>query len=132
MRSRRSLTLTVVVLLADAGSAALLPQVTAIYGRGTLAGRRAERTAVMLNQVRLGGALSSAVLDSAVVALGPRLIGAVCRDEGLAEALANRTLLVDAPGGAAEDLGLMVDAIQVRAKLAPPAGRRGNVSALAD
>lgn len=124
--------LTVIVLLADAGSAALLPQVTSIYKRGTLAGRRADRTAVMLNQVRLDGVLSSAVLDNAIVALGSRLIGAVCRDESVAEALASRTLLADAPGAAAEDLGLMVDAIQVRVKLAPPSSRRGNVSALAD
>lgn len=124
--------LMVVVLLSDAGSAALLPQVTAIYGRGTLAGRRVDRTAVMLNQVKLNGPLSSAVLDSTVIALGPRLIGVVCYDEALAEALANRALLAETPGGAAEDLGLMVDAIQVRAKLVLPAGRRGNVSALAD
>ena len=126
--------LVVLVLLADAGSASLMPQVASgrIHGRGTLAGRMADRMAVVLNQVELDGPLSAAVLESAATALGPRLLGAVCRDDALAEALANRHLLLDATGAAAEDLALMVDAIQNRAKLAPTSGRRGNFSALAD
>lgn len=126
--------LAVVVLLADAGSASLMPQVASgrVYGRGTLAGRMADRTAVVLNQVELDGPLSAAVLESAATALGSRLLGAVCRDEALAEALAKRHLLLDGIGAAAEDLVLMVDAIQTRVKLAPPSGRRSNFSALAD
>ncbi len=126
--------LAVVVLLADAGSASLIPQVASgrVYGRGTLAGRLSERAAVVLNQVELDSALSAAVLDSTATALGTRLLGAVCRDDALAEALANRELLLSGEGGAAEDLGLMVDAIETRAKLAPVGGRRGTFPALAE
>lgn len=126
--------LAIVVLLADGGSASLMPQIASgrIHGRGTLAGRMVDRTAVILNQIELDGPLSVAVLESAATALGPRLLCAVCRDEALAEALANRQLLLDGTGAAAEDLALMVDAIQTRAKLAPPAGRRSNFPALID
>ena len=126
--------LTVVVLLADAASASLLPQVASgrMHGRGTLAGRVADRMGVVLNQVELDGALSAAVLESAATALGSRLLGAVCRDDALAEALADRRLLLDGTGAAAEDLELMVDAIQGWAKLALPSGRHSTFSALAD
>ncbi len=126
--------LAMVVLLADAGSASMIPQVASgqVYGRGTLAGRIAERSAVVLNQVELDSVLSAAVLDSAAAALGPRLLGAVCRDDALAGALANREPLLNEDGGAAEDLGLMVDAIEIRARLAPPKGRRSVFPALAD
>jgi cellulose synthase operon protein YhjQ len=126
--------LTVLVLLADAGSASLVPQIASgrVHGRGTLAGRAADRTAVVLNQVELDGPLSIAVLESAAAALGPRLLGAVCRDDALAEVLANRRLLLDGTGAAGEDLVLMVDAIQAHAKLASPSERRGSFVALAD
>ncbi len=126
--------LTVLVLLADAGSASLVPQIASgrAYGRGTLAGRMADRTAVVLNQVELDGPLSVAVLESAATALGPRLLGAVCRDDALAEVLANRRLLLDGTGAAGEDLALMVDAVQTQARLAPPSDRRGTFAALAD
>lgn len=126
--------LSVVVLLSDAGSASLIPQVVSgrAYGRGTLAGRISERMAVVLNQVELDSVLSAAVLDSAASALGPRLLGAVCRDDALSEALANRKLLLGGDGGAAEDLALMVDAIEARAKLVSSVGRRHDFSALAE
>ena len=64
--------------------------------------------------------------------MGPRLLGAVCRDDALAEALANRRLLLDGAGAAAEDLMLMVDAIQNWAKLVPASGRSGQFPALTD
>ncbi len=126
--------LAVLVLLADAGSASLVPQIASdrVHGRGTLAGRMADRTAVVLNQVELDSPLSVAVLESAATALGTRLLGAVCRDDALAEVLANRRLLLDGTGAAGEDLALMVDAIQAQARLAPPSERRGNFAALAD
>ena len=126
--------LTLMVLLADAGSASLMPQVASgrAHGRGTLAGRTIDRTAVILNQVELDGRLSAAVLESAASTLGPRLLCAVCRDDALAEALANRRLLLDGVGAAAEDLTLMVDAIQNWAKLVPVSGRSGQFPALAD
>ena len=113
--------LGVMVLLTDAGSASLIPQVVSgrIYGRGTLASRMAERTAVLMNQVELDSPLSAAVLDSAVQAFGSRLLGAVCRDDLLAEALANQQLLTDGDGGAAEDLLILADAITARLGLMP-------------
>jgi len=127
-----------IVLLADAGSAALLPQVASgrILGHGTLSSRLSAKLAVVVNQVALDSPLSKAVLDGAARALGPRLIGAVARDEALAEALADKRLLLDPSlGGAAEDLSMLADAVAQRLdlKAPPPAGARsGAFSALAD
>lgn len=127
----------VVVLLADAGSGSLLPEVAAgrHFGRGTLAARAAGRTAVVLNQVDLDSPLSATVMDLAVRALGERLLGAVCRDERVAEALAEKAMLTDQganPGGAIEDLHLLTDAIAVRARLTPGGRRRSAYPALFD
>jgi cellulose synthase operon protein YhjQ len=132
--------LVVMVLLADAGSASLIPQILSgqVYGRGTMASRMADRTAVLMNQVELDSPLSAAVLNSAVNAFGPRLLGAVCRDDALAEALANRRLLTSGTDGAAEDLTLLVDLLLARIRprkaapvpVAPPTA--GSFSALAD
>lgn len=129
--------LLVIVLLADAGSAALLPQVASgrVLGHGTLSSRLSAKLSVVLNGVALDQPLSKAVLDGAARALGPRLIGAVARDEALAEALADKRLLLDpAAGGAAEDLAMLADAVCQRLDLKPPApgGRRGAFSALSD
>jgi cellulose synthase operon protein YhjQ len=126
--------LAVMVLLADAGSASLIPQIVSgrIYGRGTLAGRMAERTAVLMNQVELDAPLSAAVLNSAVQAFESRLLGAVCRDDALAEALANQHLLTDGSGGAAEDLLILADAIVARLGLAPAGAEARAFPALAD
>ncbi|MBY0338212.1 MAG: AAA family ATPase [Acetobacteraceae bacterium] len=128
-----------VVLLADAGSAAMLPLVASgrVLGRGTLASRVAGRLAVVLNQVDLDSPLSKAVLDGAARMLGDRLIGAVARDEALAEALADKRLLLSPmEGGAAEDLHALADAIAARlpaSPAAPPATRRrGGYSALSE
>ena len=105
--------LVIVVLLADAGSASLIPQIISgqIYGRGTMATRMAERTVVLMNQVELDSPLSAAVLNSAAHAFGSRLLGAVCRDDALAEALAHRRLLTTGIGAGAEDLMLLVDTL---------------------
>ncbi len=126
--------LAVMVLLADAGSASLIPQIVSgrIYGRGTLASRMAERTAVLMNQVELDAPLSAAVLNSAVQAFGPRLLGAVCRDDALAEALAHQHLLTSGAGGAAEDLLILTDAIIARLGLTPVAAGTQAFPALAD
>jgi cellulose synthase operon protein YhjQ len=132
--------LVVMVLLADAGSASLIPQILSgqVYGRGTMATRMAERTAVLMNQVELDSPLSAAVLNSAVNAFGPRLLGAVCRDDALAEALADRRLLTSGTDGAAEDLTLLVDLLtaRIRPQRATPAPVAApephNYSALAD
>jgi len=132
--------LMVVVLLADAASAAQLPSIISNrwLGRGRLATRAGERAVVVLNQVDLDAPLASAVFDGAAESLGPRLIGAVCRDDAVAEALGDKRLLLDAEDGpAAEDLRAVADAIAGRLHLPPPGSgtagrRRGGFSALAE
>ena len=127
-------TLTIVLLLADAGSAPLIPQAAGarFAGRGTLGDHAADQAGVVLNQVDLDSPLSSAVLDCAVRALGTRLLGAVCRDDALAEALADKRLLTEGEGGASDDLQMLTDAIVSRAKLALPAAKWGSFPALAE
>ena len=113
------LDLLVLVLLADAGSAAIIPQIAnnRFLGRGTLASRSADRAVVVLNQVDEAEPLSDAVVEMAQATLGKRLIGAVCRDQGLAEALADKRMLVEGEEGAGEDFQLLVDAIVRRLRL---------------
>jgi len=132
--------LLVVVLLADAASAAMLPQIASnrYLGRGRLATRSSERAVVLLNQVDLDAPLAAAVFDGTAETLGPRLLGAVCRDEAVAEALGDKRMLLDARDGpAAEDMRAVAEAIANRLRLAPPGGnggprRRGAFSALSD
>ena len=119
------LDLAVVVLLADGGSASLIPQVAdgRFFGRGTMAGMVAERAGVVLNQVDLDQPLSAAVLEMARATLGPRFLGVVARDPAVAEALADRRLPVEvAAGRAAEDLSLLAEAVLGRISLSRPAG----------
>ncbi|MDB5414597.1 MAG: cellulose synthase operon protein YhjQ [Rubritepida sp.] len=113
------LDLLVLVLLADAGSAAIIPQIASnrFLGRGTLAGRSADRAVVVLNQVDEQEPLSDAVVDMARNALGKRLIGAVCRDQGLAEALADKRMLTAGEPGAGEDLQILADTISRHLRL---------------
>ncbi|MFC7735750.1 cellulose synthase operon protein YhjQ/BcsQ [Roseomonas sp. GCM10028921] len=111
------LDLCVTVLLADAGSAPLVPQVAegSVFGPGTLAARASERTLLVLNQVEIGSPLSEAVLGCAQAALGGRLIGIVARDAGVSEAMADRRLAVEIPGcRAAEDLAIVAEALVTR------------------
>jgi cellulose synthase operon protein YhjQ len=117
--------LLVVVLLADVASAALIPPIVSgqVYGRGTISARSLDRIVVLMNQVDLDAPISAAVLESARNAFGPRLLGAVCWDSALAEALVHRRLLTNGAGGAAEDLQLLVDALTARSggtAAAPP------------
>ncbi|MFC7689707.1 cellulose synthase operon protein YhjQ/BcsQ [Paeniroseomonas aquatica] len=81
--------------------------------------------------------LASAVFDGAAEALGARLIGAVCRDEAVTEALGDKRMLLDPHDGpAAEDLGAVADAIAARLRLplggAAGGRRRSGFSALSD
>ncbi len=125
----------IVVLLADVSSAALIPSILAgqVYGRGTIAARSVDRTVVLMNQVELDSPVSAAVLDSAMKAFGPRLLGAICWDHALAEALVNRRLLVSGSGGAAEDLQLLVDSLLARTRpSAAPAPEAGAFPALTE
>jgi cellulose synthase operon protein YhjQ len=132
--------LTVVVLLADAASAAQLPLIASNrwLGRGRLATRAGECAVVVLNQMDLDAPLASAVFEGAAETLGPQLLGAVCRDEAVTEALGDKRLLLDTRDGpAAEDLLALTDAIAARMRLPPPgfgggARRRGSFSALSD
>jgi cellulose synthase operon protein YhjQ len=112
----------VVLLLADGGSAALIPQIAnnRFLGRGTLASRLADRSVVVLNQVDSQEPLSNAVFDLARSALSTRLIGAICRDQDLAEALADKRMLTHGEHGAGEDLNLLADALIRRLKLPQP------------
>ena len=126
------LDLMVILLLADAGSAAIIPQIAnnRFLGRGTLATRSADRAVLVLNQVEDAEPLSDAVFDMARGALGTRLIGAICRDQELAEALADKRMLLQGEPGAGEDLHLLAEAIAKRLKLPRPGGRDGGFSAL--
>jgi cellulose synthase operon protein YhjQ len=130
--------LLVVVLLADGASAAQIPLVASNrwLGRGRLAARVGEKAVVVLNQVDLDAPLGSAVFDGAAEVLGTRLVGAVCRDEAVAEALADKRMLLDAhEGPAAEDLCAVAEGIATRLRLAPPgsqARRRTGFSALSE
>ncbi len=116
------LDLICIILLADAGSAAILPSVVSgqVFGRGTLASRFVEKMGVVMNQADFASPLEAAVMDCAIRALGPRLLGAVCHDTALAEALAEKRLLLDGEPGAAEDLVVLVDRIVSQLKLPPP------------
>jgi cellulose synthase operon protein YhjQ len=113
------LDLLVLVLLADGGSAAIIPTIASnrFLGRGTLASRSADRAVVVLNQVDEAEPLSDAVVEMAQAALGKRLIGAVCRDQALAEALADKRMLVEGEDGAGEDFQVLAEAIVRRLKL---------------
>ncbi|WP_207538697.1 cellulose synthase operon protein YhjQ/BcsQ [Sabulicella rubraurantiaca] len=129
--------LLLVVLLADAGSAAMLPQVASgrVLGHGTLSNRLSAKLAMVLNQVALDQPLSKAVLSAAARTVGDRLIGAVAQDVNLGEALAQKRLLLDgSEGGAAEDLQMLTDAIVQRLGLTPaaPGGARRDYAALSD
>lgn len=127
------------ILLADAASASLLPQVASgrFLGRGVLAARAAERTALVMNQVALDQALSTEVLAAAEQAMGDRLLGAIRHDPALAEALADKRLLLSGDQ-AAEDLCVLTDSIVRRAGLPRPGTstrstvRGARFSALAD
>ncbi|WP_165838983.1 cellulose biosynthesis protein BcsQ [Roseicella frigidaeris] len=88
-----------VILLADAASAALLPQLAAgsFFGRGTVAALRNARVQVVLNQVEAEDPLSTAVFDCADQTLGLGLVGAVARDRRIPRALAERQSLAAMP-----------------------------------
>jgi cellulose synthase operon protein YhjQ len=106
----------VVVLLADAGSASLIPSIASgrFLGRGTLASRFASRAFLVLNQVELGAALSDAVLEFAVQAMGDRPVGVVARDPLVAEALADRRLPVETAGPGSDDLVVLANMLTDR------------------
>lgn len=115
-----------VVLLADSGSAAIIPSVASgrFMGRGTLAARAAQKAMLVLNQVEVGEPLSDAVLDFAQQAMGDRPVAAVARDPAVAEALADRRMPVEGTGPGSEDMALLAETIAKRLELdaGPPGG----------
>jgi cellulose synthase operon protein YhjQ len=107
--------LILVVLQADAGSTALLPDLDSgrFLGRSTLASLFAARMRVVLNQVDSASRLSASISDAMARHLGPRLLGAICRHEAVGEALASQRLLAEyAPRSrAAEDVADLARAV---------------------
>lgn len=99
-------TMVICVLLADATAAALVPEIDSGRFLGTRAGLFDGQVRVVLNQVEPTSRLSRSAAETVARYLGPRLLGAVCRDEAVAEALASQRMLLDlAPQSrAAEDL----------------------------
>ncbi len=108
--------MVVAVLQAEAISAALIPDIDSgrFLGSGTMAALFAGRLRMVLNEVDLSSRLSRAAADAVARHLGPRLLGAVSRDEMVAEALASQKLLMDlAPESrAAEDIRAIALAIE--------------------
>ncbi|MDO9708076.1 cellulose biosynthesis protein BcsQ [Paracraurococcus lichenis] len=89
--------LTIVVLLADGHGAALMPDIDSgrFLGLGALPGARQGRLRLVLNQVDYTSRLSRAVAEAMARHLGPRLLGAVAREDAVAEALAAQRLILD-------------------------------------
>ncbi len=115
--------MVVAVLQAEAISAALIPDIDSgrFLGSGTMAALFAGRLRVVLNEVDLNSRLSRAAADAVARHLGPRLLGAVSRDETLAEALAMQKLVQEiAPDSrAAEDIRGIARAIEAAMPSAP-------------
>lgn len=115
--------LVLAVLLADAGSTALLPDIESgrFLGQGTLGALTGPKLLVALNQVDRNSRLSAAAAQGVAAHLGPRLAGAICRDEAMAEALAcQQPVGAHAPASqAARDVAELAAAV-LRA-LPPPA-----------
>jgi cellulose synthase operon protein YhjQ len=115
--------LVLAVLLADAASTALIPDIESgrFLGRGTLGSLLGPKLLIALNQVDRLSRLSVAAAEGVAAHLGPRLAGAVCRDEAVAEALAcQRPVGLHAPGSrAAGDVADLAAA--VLRELPPPA-----------
>ncbi|WBV42585.1 cellulose biosynthesis protein BcsQ [Pseudoroseomonas cervicalis] len=113
----------VTVLQSEAISAAMLAEVESgrFLGSGTMAAIVAGRLQFVLNGVDLQSRLSRAAAEAVARHLGPRLLGAVTRDEALAEALAQQRLVTEmAPASpAAEDLRQIARTLE--ALLPPPA-----------
>jgi cellulose synthase operon protein YhjQ len=121
--------MVVAVLLADATSAALVPEIDngRFLGAGTMAALFAGRLRVVLNGVDPNARLSRAAAETVARHLGPRLLGAVCRDETVAEALAAQRLVLDlAPTSrAAEDLREVARGIEAALPSVPDSLQQG-------
>ncbi len=101
-------TMVIGILQAEAISAALVPEIESgrFLGTGTMAALLAGRLRVVLNAVDLNSRLSRASAEAVARHLGFRMLGAISREETVAESLACQRLLLDhAPDSrAASDL----------------------------
>ncbi|MFC7610131.1 hypothetical protein [Teichococcus aestuarii] len=128
----------VTVLQSEAISAAILDEVESgrFLGGGTLAALYAGRLQFILNGVDLRARLSRSAAEVVARHLGPRLLGAVSRDEAVAEALSEMRLVQEvAPAcAAAGDLRHVARAIEmllpVMPEPAPAAPAAGPLSGL--
>ncbi|MBP0447373.1 AAA family ATPase [Roseomonas sp. SSH11] len=115
-------TMVIGVLQAEAISAALVPEIESgrFLGTGTMAALLAGRLRVVLNGVDLSSRLSRASAEAVARHLGYRMLGAMSREETVAESLACQRLLLDhAPDSrAASDLKEVARLIS--AALPPP------------
>ncbi|SHK20267.1 cellulose synthase operon protein YhjQ [Roseomonas rosea] len=120
-------TMVIGVLQAEAISAALVPEIESgrFLGTGTMAALLAGRLRVVLNGVDLSSRLSRASAEAVARHLGFRMLGAMSREETVAESLACQRLLLDhAPESrAASDLKEVARLIS--AALPPPAAMLG-------
>ncbi|MCQ4162912.1 cellulose biosynthesis protein BcsQ [Roseomonas sp. GC11] len=100
--------LIVAVLRSEAISAAILGEIESgrFLGSGTMAAILAGRLQFVLNGVDLASSLSRAAAQAVAQHLGPRLLGAISRDEALGEALAQQRLVQELhpASAAAQDL----------------------------
>ncbi|MFH5926598.1 cellulose synthase operon protein YhjQ/BcsQ [Roseomonas xinghualingensis] len=90
-------TMVVGVLQAEAISAALVPEIESgrFLGTGTMAALLAGRLRVVLNSVDLASRLSRASAEAVARHLGYRMLGAISREEAVAESLACQRLLIE-------------------------------------
>ncbi|WP_426957897.1 cellulose synthase operon protein YhjQ/BcsQ [Muricoccus radiodurans] len=90
-------TMVIGVLQAEAISAALVPEIESgrFLGTGTMAALLAGRLRIVLNAVDLNSRLSRASAEAVARHLGFRMLGAMSREETVAEALACQRLLLD-------------------------------------
>ncbi|KAA2214447.1 cellulose biosynthesis protein BcsQ [Teichococcus oryzae] len=117
--------LVLTVLQSEAISAAMLAEVESgrFLGSGTLPALFAGRLHFLLNGVDLQSRLSRSTAETVAQHLGPRLLGAVSRDEALAEALAYQRPLLDHAPASAAAADLRQVAAAVEALLPAPVAR---------
>jgi cellulose synthase operon protein YhjQ len=115
--------MVMIVLLADAYGAALLPEIDTgrFLGLGGLHGPQPGRLRLVLNQVDYGSRLSRTVAEALARHLGPRLLGAITREDSVAEALAAQQLVLEAAPACCAGLDLRELGQAVAAALPLPA-----------
>jgi cellulose synthase operon protein YhjQ len=116
-------TMVIGVLQAEAISAALVPDIESgrFLGTGTMAALLAGRLRVVLNGVDLASRLSRASAEAVARHLGFRMLGAMSREEVVAESLACQRLLLDHAPESRAAADLREVARLIASALPPPA-----------